>query len=63
VQFRSIYALNPMVGFIESYRSILIRGEMPAAGILIYVSVVSIIFLVFSYIIFKKLEGGFADVL
>ena len=62
-RFRSIYALNPIAGFIESYRSILIRGEMPAMGNIAYITVVSIIFLVFSYIIFKKLEGGFADVL
>jgi lipopolysaccharide transport system permease protein len=63
MKFRSIYTLNPMAGFIESYRSILIRGEMPVAGNIVYISVVSIMFLAFSYIIFKKLEGRFADVL
>lgn len=63
LEFQKIINLNPLTFIIESFRDVFIFGKIPSfSGLLIY-TIVSIIFSVFSYIIFNKLRKGFADVL
>jgi ABC-type polysaccharide/polyol phosphate export permease len=61
-QYRWIFALNPMAVFINAYRQVLLGQDVfNMASFLIGLSV-SILFLIISYAIFKKLEGIIADV-
>lgn len=55
------YKLNPMVGLIESYRSVLF-GYPLETSILVWSGVVSILIFGFSFLFFKKVERIFADV-
>jgi ABC-type polysaccharide/polyol phosphate export permease len=60
-RFTPFYRLNPMVGIIESYRNILIRGEMPGMSLAVSVGV-ALVFLLASIMIFRRLESRFADI-
>lgn len=56
-----IYKLNPMVGIIEGYRSALFGLEFDKGTIFISL-LTSVIIFIFSYIIFKRSEKVFADI-
>jgi lipopolysaccharide transport system permease protein len=58
---RPFYTLNPMVGIIEGYRAILLRGAMPDASLAVS-AVVSAVVLVAGSWAFKKAEFQFADI-
>ena len=58
---RSAYVLNPMVGVIEGYRAVLLRGEWPDATLLVAAAVSAVVFLG-GYAVFKALEFRFADI-
>jgi lipopolysaccharide transport system permease protein len=60
-QFLVVYYLNPMVGVIESYRSILLRGGLPVPQLLISAGM-AVVILAFGYWFFKRLEFQFADI-
>lgn len=62
-RFRSIYAINPMVGIIESYRNIFLRGQPPEWPSLALSSVITILLFGFGYAFFKRVEPAFADVI
>jgi lipopolysaccharide transport system permease protein len=62
-RFRSIYALNPMVGVIESYRNIFIRGQGPEWSSLGMGIASTVGILVVGYSLFKKLDPQFADII
>jgi len=60
-QFRPIYNLNPMTGIIEAYRAVLLYQTLPPPSI--YISaVISALVLVFGYMLFKRAEFLFADI-
>ncbi len=59
---RGLYSLNPMVGILEAYRSVLVYGRLPD-GSLIYSALVAVALLFVGYRIFKAVEARFADVL
>jgi lipopolysaccharide transport system permease protein len=61
-RYRSLYVLNPMVGVLEAYRGVLVHGRPPDAGFGI-AAVASACALVFGYVLFKRVESRFADVL
>ncbi|MGC8658722.1 MAG: ABC transporter permease [Desulfomonilaceae bacterium] len=61
--WRSIYMLNPMVGVIEGFRSVLIKGDAPEMKPLIIAFVMMVAILSFSWPLFRKLSEYFADVL
>lgn len=61
-QFRWIFALNPMAVFINAYRQVLLGQDVFNMSSFLIGLGVSIIFLIISYTIFKKLEGIIADV-
>jgi len=59
--WRTLYALNPMVGIIESFRQVILRGSTPDTGLLLFSALISIILLVVSYVYFKLVEATMAD--
>jgi lipopolysaccharide transport system permease protein len=58
-----LYLLNPAAGLIESYRSVILRGETPLPAYLLPMTLISVLILIFSYLLFKRLEWRFADVI
>ena len=62
-QYRTLYALNPMVGIVESYRNVILRGVPPNFTDLGLAAAVSIILFIVAYIIFKRLEVLFNDLI
>lgn len=59
--FRWLLYLNPMAHIIAAYRSIFYYKSMPEFSSLIYVGILSFLVLIIGYLIFKKLEKGFAE--
>lgn len=59
--FLKIIQLNPMTKIIMGYRDAFLYHVTPPLTDFIYVSVIACIVLVLGYIIFKKLEKGFAE--
>lgn len=60
-RFRWIIKLNPLTTIIESYRDILFYHQMPNFAELGIVAAVSFVILIIGYLIFRKLEKGFAE--
>ncbi len=58
--WRTLYALNPMVGVIEGFRWVLADRQPPAALTLVSVAVV-IVLLAAGVVQFRRTEGTFAD--
>ena len=63
LRFRSIYSLNPMVGVIESFRQVVLRGSPPDHWSLAVTAIVSVVLLFLSYVYFKHLETTMADII
>jgi len=61
-QYRWIFKINPMSVFINAYRQVLLTGSMPNWASLSIGVGISVILFILSYVLFKKLEGSFADV-
>jgi len=62
-RFRSIYSLNPMVGVIEGFRQVSLRGAEPDHATLITAAVISVVLLCLSYVYFKHYESTMADII
>jgi ABC-type polysaccharide/polyol phosphate export permease len=61
--WRPLYsAINPLVPVIDSYRQTILFGKAPPGGLLAIAAVSSLVWLVGGYLLFKRLETGFADV-
>lgn len=61
--FRNFIYINPLAYFIEAFRDIVYWGRVPG-GLFIFLSFVcSSLFAFFSFVFFKKMKKGFADVL
>lgn len=58
---RSLYFLNPLAGIVESYRVVLLYGDLPGSY-LIFSATVSVLVLLAGYWFFKRVEFQFADV-
>lgn len=61
-RYRALYSLNPMVGIIEGYRDVLLRGRWPNPEHLLPAAIVAAASFVFGYWLFKRLEFRFADI-
>jgi len=57
----ALLALNPLTPVIEAYRSVLIRGEWPAAGPLATAGVISLGLLLACWLGFHRAESQFAE--
>ncbi|MFC1852366.1 ABC transporter permease [candidate division CSSED10-310 bacterium] len=51
-----LYRLNPMVPFIEMYRSIMMYSRLPGLSSWLYVTLISVITFMIGYGVFKRLE-------
>ncbi len=60
-KYRFIFSLNPMSVFINAYRQTILGGGMPNLVSLAIGFIISIGIFIFGYLLFKKLEGQFAD--
>ncbi|NJN68670.1 MAG: ABC transporter permease [Chloroflexaceae bacterium] len=61
--WRTLYALNPMVGVIEGFRWALLGAETQPALLIIVSTLSSLALLVSGAIYFRRMEKNFADVL
>ena len=61
--WRSVYALNPMVGVVEGFRWALLGSETPHFGVMAVSSIALLILLFGGLIYFKRMESTFADVI
>lgn len=61
--FRVFVMLNPMTGILENLRKSLLLEKAPDFVSLLISTSITIIVLIGSYFVFKKLEKGFADVI
>jgi ABC-type polysaccharide/polyol phosphate export permease len=55
-------AINPLGPVIDSYRQTILFGEAPPGGLLAIAAVSALVWLVGGFLLFKRLETGFADV-
>ncbi|MCU1267648.1 MAG: Transport permease protein [Acidobacteria bacterium] len=62
-RWRSLYMLNPMVGVIENFRQVILRGAAPDLRSLVTSALISVVLLVVSYLYFKRVEATMADVI
>jgi lipopolysaccharide transport system permease protein len=62
-RLRTIYLLNPMAGLIDSYRRVLLHGTLPDFGYLAVAASVSLVLVCLAYLLFKRAERTFADVI
>lgn len=60
---RTVYFLNPMAVLIDSYRRIILFGQLPDWGWLGFTAIVSIAVLILGYGFFKRAESRFADLI
>ncbi len=57
------YTLNPMVGVVEGFRTVLLKGEPPPADAALWSVIMTVGLLALSWPVFRRLSGYFADVL
>jgi lipopolysaccharide transport system permease protein len=62
-ELRFLLVVNPLALLVESYRTVLLQGGLPHAGLLLGLAVFAAASLVVGYVTFRKLEPAFADVL
>ena len=62
-RFRILYYLNPMAVVVSGYRSVLLHGQRPDGGGLLLGAAVTACLLVCGYVLFKRVEPLFADVI
>ena len=58
-----LYKINPMVGIIEGFRNVLVKGQSPNLELLFYSLVITLFVLIFSWPLFRWLSQYFADVM
>jgi lipopolysaccharide transport system permease protein len=61
LRWRPFYVLNPMVGIIEGFRQVILRGAAPESRPLLFSAAISVVLLVASYLYFKRVESTIAD--
>lgn len=59
LNFRWIFALNPMTSYIAMYRNILFEAKIPSIGMIFIASGMSLSALIAGYVTFTKYEGSF----
>ena len=60
--WRTLYALNPMVGVVEGFRWALLGTSTAPGPLLLASSVAAVVILVGGLIYFRRVEGSFADI-
>lgn len=60
-QYEQLWQLNPMTPIAIAYRDILYYKQVPEFGTLLHAFIVGVLMLVVGYIVFRKLQKGFAE--
>lgn len=60
-QWRTLYALNPMVGVVEGFRWAILGTEPPPGQMLALSAIISLVLLISGLYYFKRMERTFAD--
>ena len=58
-----LYKINPMVGIIEGFRNVLVKGQSPNLELLFYSMVITLLVLLLSWPLFRWLSQYFADMM
>jgi ABC-2 type transport system permease protein/lipopolysaccharide transport system permease protein len=62
-RFQQLYVVvNPLAAVIDGYRSTVLLGQPPPWDLILPAAISSAVFLALGYILFKRMETGFADV-
>lgn len=61
--WRPLLGLNPMYALVESYRSIILKGQLPDPHSLIYLFITAALVFVVGHRIFIRMQPAFADVI
>jgi lipopolysaccharide transport system permease protein len=59
--FATLYAVNPMVAIVDSYRSVLLNGTAPDPGPLLIITALSVVLLFFGVKVFRQTSHRFGD--
>lgn len=62
-KYKTLLALNPLVGLVQGFRDVTILGKMPDLNLMTSSLLTSVIIFLFGYWFFKKKERIFADVI
>ncbi len=62
-KFRFILALNPLSSIMESFRQIALKEQLPDLMAIVYALMSGIIVFVVGFVVFRKLQGEFMDLL
>ena len=62
-RWRPFYLLNPMAGIIDSYRRVVLQGQLPDFGYLGVAACISLLLCAIAYAYFKRLEMAMSDVI
>lgn len=62
-RFQKVIYINPLSYYIEAFRDIVYWGKVPGLMLSLYAFAFSFIFFLLSFVFFKKMKKGFADVL
>jgi lipopolysaccharide transport system permease protein len=60
---RIFLAVNPLYAMVEAYRSVILRGELPAWGGVALLASIGIVAFLAGYRLFTRMQPAFADVL
>ena len=60
--FYTVYTINPLAGIIDAFQRVVLRGVAPDFSVLLPGLVVTFVALPLSYMLFKRAEAYFADV-
>lgn len=60
-QFANLWYLNPMTPMIDAYRDILFYKQVPKMNTLLLALGLGLFFVVVGYVVFRKLQRGFAE--
>ena len=58
---RFVYKLNPMVHYVTAYRNLLYDGRMPGASSMAYLVGLTLVVLVFGWMVFRRLEARLVE--
>jgi lipopolysaccharide transport system permease protein len=60
--WRPLYLLNPVAGIVNAFRDVLLRGQAPSPGPLLYSVAIIALALPLAYVVFKRAEATMADI-
>ncbi|MBZ0158639.1 MAG: ABC transporter permease [bacterium] len=58
-----LLVVNPMYALVEAYRSLILRGQLPSWGSVVFLASIGAVVFIMGYRLFTRLQPAFADVL